>query len=170
MSKREFLQKLKEYLSYELPQRYVEKNIRYYDGYIDDEIKKGRDVSEVIAELGDPQLIAKTIVSAKKAGADGVPNTEDDMDFTEEIYGSSYNDSFQDSTGNADDSSDINSPFGGWHVYSTDGSGCLFFGILIFLIMFCIFSLLGAVIGAMSPVLAPVFMVILIMWLLGRRR
>lgn len=192
MNKREFLQKLREYLSYELPQRYVEKNLRYYNDYIDKEAKKGRTQRDILDDLGDPQLIAKSIIDAAKSGSDGIPNTADDIDFTEEIYGreggpdigsdstggfgsstygsGSYADqdrgsSFgSDSTGNT---GDFNNPAGGWHVYT--GNGC-FVGIVIFLVIFCLFSVIGAVIGFLSPVLAPLFIVLLIVWLLGRRR
>lgn len=192
MNKREFLQKLREYLSYELPARYIEKNIRYYDEYIDGEVGHGRSAAEVIEELGDPQLIAKSITDSIKAGADGIPNSEDDVDFTEEIYenggpeasqrafryrgSSSYSEGGPGASDNkfgpdgTNEQPDINNPFGGWHVYSTGGSGCLFLTILICLVIFSLFSLLGAVLGAISPVLAPVFIAFLILWLLERRR
>ena len=87
MNKREFLQKLTEYLSYELPLRYVEKNVRYYSDYIDDELGKGRTSKDILDDLGDPQLIAKSIIDAAKSGSDGIPNTPDDVDFTDEVYG-----------------------------------------------------------------------------------
>lgn len=87
MSKREFLQKLREYLSYELPESYVDSNVRYYSDYIDNEVKNGRKRDEVLEDLGDPQLIARTIIDAAKAGSDGIPNTADDRDFSGEIYG-----------------------------------------------------------------------------------
>ena len=72
MNKREFLQKLTEYLSYELPQRFVEKNVRYYSDYIDDELGKGRTSKDILDDLGDPQLIAKSIIDAAKSGRTAV--------------------------------------------------------------------------------------------------
>lgn len=187
MNKREFLQKLTEYLSYELPQRFVEKNVRYYSDYIDDELGKGRTSKDILDDLGDPQLIAKSIIDAAKSGSDGIPNTPDDVDFTDEVYGgsnvpgsgssgfgSSYdNGSYRaDSTGGfgqqGTNESGMNSNPGGWHVYTT-GNGC-FVGIVVFLVMMCLFSVIGAALSFLSPVLAPLFVVLLIMWLLGRRR
>lgn len=193
MNKREFLQKLGEYMSYELPRRYVEKNLKYYSDYIDSEIQNGKTQKEIFEDLGDPQLIAKSIIDAVKSGSDGIPNTSDDIDFTEEIYteeggpdrnlngsfGGFASDGGRDTdsgsraengiggSGTGTGSGDINNPTGGWHVYT--GNGC-FVGIVIFLLLFCVFSLIGAVIGFLSPVLAPVFIVLLIVWLLGRRR
>ena len=189
MNKREFLQKLTEYLSYELPKRYVEKNVRYYSDYIDDELGKGRTSKDILDDLGDPQLIAKSIIDAAKSGSDGIPNTPDDVDFTDEVYGggnvpgsgsSGFGSSYDngsgsygaDSTGGfgqqGTNESGMNRNPGGWHVYTT-GNGC-FGGILVFLIMMCLFSVIGAALSFLSPVLAPLFVVLLIMWLLGRRR
>lgn len=191
MNKREFLQKLREYLSYELPERYVDKNIDYYSDYIDNEVRSGRTVREVLEDLGDPQLIARTITDAAKAGSDGIPNTTDDRDFTEEIYNEET--PFRRSYVKDRDDEDEGSPrgrafdengadsgyddrtaggaegnhFGGVHVYT--GGGCIT-GILIFIIIFFLVSLIGSLIGLLSPVLVPVCVVLFIFWLLGKRR
>ena len=73
MSKREFLSKLEEALVYEMPPRAVTENLRYYSSYIDSEKGKGRSEEEVLDELGDPRLIARTIIEAEKSGEDGIP-------------------------------------------------------------------------------------------------
>lgn len=61
MNKEEFLQGLKEALAGSVPQSVIQENIRYYDSYIMDEVRKGAREDEVLAEIGDPRLIAKTI-------------------------------------------------------------------------------------------------------------
>ena len=61
MRKEEFLQTLRRALTGDVPPGVVEENIRYYDGYIADEVRKGRNEEEVIQEIGDPRLIARTI-------------------------------------------------------------------------------------------------------------
>lgn len=43
-------------------------HIRYYENYISQEIAKGRSEQEVLNELGDPRLIARTILDASGAG------------------------------------------------------------------------------------------------------
>ena len=62
MNKTEFLQQLREALDAELSSRAVEENIRYYREYISDEERKGRTEEEILNELGEPWLIAKTII------------------------------------------------------------------------------------------------------------
>ena len=69
MSKREFLEVLRETLSEELSQNVVNGHIQYYDQYISDEIRKGASETEVTGRLGDPRLIARTILET--SGASG---------------------------------------------------------------------------------------------------
>ena len=87
MNKRDFLEKLKEVLSYELPEKMVRSNLQYYSDYIDRETAGGKSTADVIAELGEPELIAHSIIDAAKSGPDGIPYSGDDIDYSSEIYG-----------------------------------------------------------------------------------
>ena len=40
----------------------IASQIAYYNDYVDSEIRKGKSEDEVIDSLGDPRLIAKTII------------------------------------------------------------------------------------------------------------
>lgn len=62
MSKQEFLERLSEALREAMDDRSAYEHISYYSGYIDDEIRKGRSEEEVVSELGNPRLIAKSII------------------------------------------------------------------------------------------------------------
>ena len=66
MTKVEFLTKLKESLNNDLTGVIVQENIAYYDQYIADEIRKGRSEQEVLDELGDPWVIAQTIIDTQE--------------------------------------------------------------------------------------------------------
>lgn len=88
MTKREYIEKLREFLSYELPERLVKKNTDYYSGYFDEQMKLGKSADEICDELGDPQLIARSCIEVEKAGDDGIPMSGDEPDFSEEMYGS----------------------------------------------------------------------------------
>ncbi len=63
MSKQEFLKKLEQELELELPLKKVKEHIRYYNEFIDGEVRTGKSEEEVLEELGDPRLIAKNIIS-----------------------------------------------------------------------------------------------------------
>ena len=71
MTREEFLKKLKEALENDLSGRIVQENVSYYESYIIEEIRKGRTESEVIEELGDPWIIARSIIDM----AEGEPGT-----------------------------------------------------------------------------------------------
>ena len=44
----------------------VAENVRYYQDYIETEIRKGRSEADVLSGLGDPRLLAKSIIEANK--------------------------------------------------------------------------------------------------------
>lgn len=65
MVKQEFLEKLRVALSGRVSSGVIAENLCYYEDYINMEIRKGRREEEVLAALGDPRLIAKTIVETR---------------------------------------------------------------------------------------------------------
>lgn len=62
MTKAEFLDSLRERLSGEVSEAEIQNTIRYYDEYISEAVRGGREEREVLDELGSPFLIAKTII------------------------------------------------------------------------------------------------------------
>lgn len=72
MSREEFLQGLENALSGNVPPAVVRENLHYYSDYIRTEMEKGRSESEVMEELGDPRLIARTIVDTTPGAGEGV--------------------------------------------------------------------------------------------------
>ena len=62
MSKQEFLDSLRRSLSGNLEYGRVEEHLRYYSEYIENRIRQGETEEEVMSSLGDPRLIAKTLV------------------------------------------------------------------------------------------------------------
>ena len=89
MSKNEFLSVLRGRITGQIPTREVESQIDYYAAYIDGRIGAGLTEEEAVEELGDPRLIAKTVIAAvdraaEEAGYDGPyrssTDTYDDSD------------------------------------------------------------------------------------------
>lgn len=66
MDKREFIEKLQRTLAGGLNSSLVADHVRYYQDYIDSEIRKGKSEKEVLESLGDPRLLAKSIIEANK--------------------------------------------------------------------------------------------------------
>lgn len=80
MTKQEFLDGLKAALSVHLSERAVEEHMRYYEEYINSQIRRGRAESEVLQQLGNPRLIARSIVEAGR-------NAQGNADERRQSYG-----------------------------------------------------------------------------------
>ncbi len=92
MNKIEFIDMLRRHISEVGDPAFVNDTIDYYQDYIDTAIRKGSSEEEVLAGLGDPRLIAKSIVASKDDSSgghtDNIYGRNDDHD--ESAYG--YND------------------------------------------------------------------------------
>ena len=83
MSKNEFLSILRGQLTGQIPTSEVESQISYYEAYISGQMGNGASEESVVEELGDPRLIAKTLIdstnrAAEEAGYDGPYRTSTD--------------------------------------------------------------------------------------------
>lgn len=85
MDREEFVDKLQRALAGGLNSGQVAENVRYYQEYIDSEMRKGRSEAEIMDQLGDPRLLAKSIIEAnKQAGASYGSNREYDEEMSED--------------------------------------------------------------------------------------
>ncbi len=66
MTKGEFLEELRMALQGNISQIQVNEHILYYERYIIEESRKGRTEEEVLHELGNPRLIAHTIIDTSE--------------------------------------------------------------------------------------------------------
>lgn len=69
MTKQDFLDGLRRSLSAGLEPEQINEHIRYYSDYIDSQIRKGISEEEIMASLGEPRWIAKTILGMEEAEA-----------------------------------------------------------------------------------------------------
>ena len=160
MTREEFLKKLKEALENDLSGRIVQENVSYYESYIIEEIRKGRTESEVIEELGDPWIIARSIIDM----AEGEPGTR------EAYYESAKSSSRQETK--ADRYAGGMGNNGNIHVFSMDSwwkKLLVILGVIgIFLI---IIAVIGGIFSLLMPIIVPVLCIALIFRLIsGRRR
>lgn len=71
---KEFLDILYEQLSGQMPEGNVAAHVQYYRNYIEDAVTQGRTEAEVLNELGDPRLIARTLLDTDSTTS-GNPQT-----------------------------------------------------------------------------------------------
>ena len=149
MTKNEFLEGLKEALSETGSSSLVRENLEYYDSYIEDEKKKGRTEQEILDELGDPRLIAKSIMDAGGYEDNGVP---------------------EEGSRPADEKTPDDQDQGSFRSFS-GGHGC-FTGIIpllvVILLFALIFFLLVGTIRIFSPILLPILLVCLVFLLISK--
>lgn len=145
MTKIEFLEKLKEELWSDVDMETVRENVEYYDGYIRGEVAKGRSESEVLDELGDPWVIAKSIIGTQSQNGQG----ERVYEAQQENYGGySRNTSF-------------------WALDTWWKKLVLILGIVG--VISVVLSVIMGIVSFVMPVLVPVLAVVIIVKLLKRR-
>ena len=137
MNKQEFLEKLRQALTGRVASSVVAENIKYYEDYINVEVRKGRSEEEVLNQLGDPRLIARTIVET----SEGSRSAEGERGSLDSHHTHSAG-------GNAD-------PLGrgiripGWMVL-----------ILLLVIVMVVLSFVFSVVTALLPILLPILGVV----------
>lgn len=72
MNRTEFLETLGAQLSGQMQDSKASAHVRYYRDYIEEQMRKGRSEEEVLAELGDPRLIAKTLLDTDPEAGTGI--------------------------------------------------------------------------------------------------
>lgn len=148
MTKKEFLDKLREALSNDLAEPAVRENLEYYDVYMTDEIERGRSEEELVEEMGDPWMIARTIIDTSEP-------VDMKMNYVYEEE-QSYN--------NRQDSYERRTGFfrgGGWK-FAVILLG--FIGVLI-----AVLAVVGGIISLVAPILVPILVIMFIIRLFGRR-
>ena len=128
MNRNEFLRILKESLAMSLEQDAIKEQLDYYDKYISDEMSKGRSEKEVLDELGDPRLIAKTIKTVNVTNDVKNENNYSDTDDTKK-------------TSNSGSSSHQGRKYTSY--VNTSGIGCVLAGLVTFIIIIFVFRLFG---------------------------
>lgn len=89
MDRNEFLEILGNALKGEIPDYEIAGHIQYYDSYIRE--NNGKTEEEKLAELGDPRLIAKTIIDARMSrGGQESYQYEEEADGQEANQGNVY--------------------------------------------------------------------------------
>lgn len=160
MTKREFLDKLKAALGNDLSGAVIQENVDYYNEYISEAVSSGRSEADVIAELGDPWAIAKTIVDSMGAGNGRESSSYETSRGTydqESRYG-------QNGYGQQKDGGKV-------RVFGIDAwwkKLLLVLGIIGVVVI--IVAVIGGVISLLAPLVLPILILVFVFRMLGKRR
>ena len=154
MNKKEFMDTLRQALEGEVASNVIEQSTSFYNEYISSQPGKTED--EVIKEIGDPRLIAKTIIESEKA-AYGEADRQDKYDTNR----SSYNDYSQ---RNDNRSSPNNN-----RVYHLKWYHIAIIAVIILFIFFLLIRIGWVLLRLLSTFFLPIAFIVLI-WALFRKR
>lgn len=146
MDKQEFLKGLKEALQGEINPNEINEHLRYYDDYIVNEVRNGKSEQEILMILGDPRLIARTIIETSPSAGGSA----------EEYYESgAYEKAEQTSENNMK---------GGF--YTGSWYGRLIAVCIVILIVLFIIGLVTSVVSFLLPIAIPVLLILFVISLL----
>lgn len=164
MNREEFLKKLQEALSGEIPPEKVYENLQYYKGYIRDEKSKGRSEEEIMEELGDPRMIARTIIDTTPGGGSGFE------EYQESFFGGYTDRETMYQEGQYGDSHDKgDSEQRGFHVYQLNTwYHKLLALVLVIGLMTVVIAVISGILSLLIPMLPMICVVAAIMWFVRR--
>lgn len=164
MSKEEFLRELEEALAGDVPEAVIRDNVSYYGSYLSQEMAKGRSVEEIVSEIGEPFIIAKTIIEHCEASGECAG------DGSYESYQDSYSDGGSRSQGDGRGYGS-QSPFSNMHYIDLNKwYWKLLAGVLLFLIVSLVFRLIGGVFVLLIRLSGPLLMFFLVYWIVKNFR
>lgn len=153
MTKYEFLQNLQRELSGKISVSAVQDQINYYSQYIDGEVSAGKSEQEVVSELGDPWIIAKTILGASDNEEFAKTNTSYEAKRT---------------SGKEKKNQEQNARI---HVFGFDSwwkKLLLILGIIG--IVMVVVGVIGGIISILAPIIIPVFVIMFIIRIVNSRK
>ncbi len=165
MDREEFLDGLARALrTVGMPEREIQDNVNYYESYFRQQMAAGRTQAEILEELGDPRLLARTIA--------GVREEDSYSQMYEDEAGSSDHGtgSYADGQNRYMRSGQEDSWNGRYHKFQINsGLGCLLIAIVVFLIFSIIFTIIRGLFFLAAPVLVPLLLIVLAVRLFMRR-
>ena len=186
MRKEEFIRELVLELKQNVSEEVILEQKRFYEEYIQSEVRGGKSEEEVIA-----RLLAKSIIDAAEAAGDHVARTtpfryeERDINYASDEEDLQYKGAEEDSRSSRpfgektgytqyeekERSSDRQSVFGsgvqGPKLIPVSPLGCMISLVIFFLIVAGIISIFAGIISALAPILLPVLAVAVLLWILA---
>lgn len=157
MNREEFLRDLEDALSGEVPQSVIRDNVNYYGSYISQEMAKGRTVDEIVDEIGDPRIVARTIIDSSEASGETADSSG---------YGSYRSTSYSESEGQ--------SPANNRHSVHYIDLNKWYWKVLLLvvglLVVTTVVNIVGGIVALLLRFAGPILVVLLLVWFLRNLR
>ena len=156
MNRTEFLEILRQSLTGEVTSQSIDQNIRYYDGYISAQTLQ--EEADIIESLGDPRLIAKTIIEAEKAAKEKSMNNWSGSNYQ------SYNSGAEEKDRDSSTEQSKNVLFGNIQWYHK------LIAIVVIIGLFVLIAIIGRlVIGTLFTFGLPILLILVVLSLIRKR-
>ena len=160
MSKEEYLKGLEEALAGEVPASVIRDNLNYYSSYIAQEMAKGRTVDEIADEIGEPYIVAKTIIDSCEAA--GETGEEDGYGSYQETYtGSGSRDTYREEQSRSS------------HIHYIDLNKWywkLLLILIVILVCTVVFQVVGGIFYLLMRFAGPLCIIFLLIWMIRNMR
>ena len=198
MTKAEFLERLRRALNGNMSAAAVEDNIQFYDSYFSGQMAQGRSEADVLNELGDPRILARSLIDAAERAGDARAHEANETQYRTNGYpsagngasgaqgwngsaagrnASSYSRTWQDQTfqGQASRNTYQNASNQSWMQDDEMKEHSVFripgwlIVLVVLLILFVVISVVGSLVWMILPYVIPVILVVYIVKLIGRK-
>ncbi len=195
MTRAEFLESLRRALNGNMSAAAVEDNIQFYSSYFSSQTARGRSEADVLNELGDPRILARTLIDAAERAGDARAHEANETQYrtsntrTEYASGSAYR-----RVGDGQGRSAAGQS-AAWNGQSRPGADRAFRGsfsgdprtqeggrehrvfripgwlllVIILLILFVVISAVSSLVWMLLPYVIPVILVVYIVKLIGKK-
>ena len=150
MNRTEFLETLRGQLLTEMTPIQAASHVQYYEDYITGQTAAGRSEEEILVQLGDPRLIAKTIMDTGSQGSD-------------------HSHSYESSAGTYDESAKESRPYGRKRLFASVDLSTWYGKMIVILMSAAILFLLITILSALVPVVLIVCAVLFVISQLKKR-
>ena len=191
MSREEFLRGLEEALAGEVPGSVVRDNLNYYSSYLSQELAKGRTMEEIIEEIGEPRIVARTIIDSTDAAAEagdygayedrssrdgygGYDSGRNGYDGGREGYGGGYDGGFRKDGGYSSFGEDPRKRwFQSHNIHYIDLNKWywkLLFGAIAILLIVLVFSIVSGIFALLIQFAGPILLILFLYWFIKSLR
>lgn len=160
MSREEFLRGLEEALAGEVPASTIRENLNYYGSYISQEMAKGRTMDQIVEEIGEPRIVARTIIDSCEAAGETVGGEDG---YTRGGYSDTYENGYDRRDSERREYSSGRSP----HIHYFDLNKWywrILIPIAVMLIFFFIIYAVGGIFFLLMRFAGPIFLILLVYW------
>lgn len=170
MNKLEFINRLRAALNGRISPEQVAENVNYYEDYINTQIRMGRSEQDVLATLGDPRLIARTIIETSGQGSSNAGYGNGAYTNSTNSSYTNYNGSYQQNSRQGAYSGGYRSSYGSagsdYNEYQSGRGSKRFrlpgwlWAIIVILLMVVILNAVFSVVSYFLPILFPILLVL----------